>query len=96
MNTLEKIREIRKHVDGDLYKFGRIYLQTPLSFEEMEQLIYGEPQLSDDELDQLLNNALDKVEEMKEGYLKIIDETYNKIDEIKDDYRNLNSISFIE
>lgn len=93
MNTIDKIREIKKQMDLDLFQFSFRLGKTDYDHcGEVEELIYGNPNITEAEAVELLNNLLSSIEKDKQELSAEINSRQKTLDNLKDTYNKLNSI----
>ena len=93
MNTIDKIRDIKKQMDLDLFQFCFRLGKTDYDHTGyVEELIYGNPDITEAEAVELLNILLSSIEKDKQELSAEINSRQKTLDNLKDNYNKLNSI----
>ncbi|MEB8335788.1 hypothetical protein [Staphylococcus saprophyticus] len=93
MNTIDKIREIKQTLDMDLFRFSFRLGKTDYEHtREVEELIYGNPDISETEAVELLNNLQQSIQKDKQELSAQINSKQKELDRLKDVYDKLNYV----
>lgn len=95
MNTIDKIREIKKILDVDILGFTVAYAgMKSKDIDKMEAILYKDNvYLDKDELNSILNNVRDKVTRNRSELIWDISDLENQLNQLNDRKEKLDKVS---